>query len=158
MKLRIVVILVLCCHLLPAIAGLDAFDFNGNVSEQRYRSLVSQLRCLVCQNQSLENSDADLAHDLRVEVYEKMQQGMNDDQVVKYLVARYGDFVLYNPPLKPSTYLIWIGPFVLLALGLIVLINNIRKRGQQTDTNFSKDEQARINTLLTGSGHREQKP
>jgi cytochrome c-type biogenesis protein CcmH len=146
--LRLLVFTVLCLRLLPALAGTEMFDFSGNVNEQRYMELISQLRCLVCQNQSLADSDAELAHDLRVEVYEHLQQGQSDQQVVDFLVSRYGDFVLYKPPVKPSTYLLWYGPFVLLALGLIVLVKNIRQRGRQSETTFSQEEQARLTALL----------
>jgi cytochrome c-type biogenesis protein CcmH len=145
---RLLVVALLCLRLLPALAGTEMFDFSGNVEEQRYMALISQLRCLVCQNQSLADSDAELAHDLRVEVYEHMQQGQSDQQVVDFLVSRYGDFVLYNPPVKPSTYLLWYGPFVLLALGLILLVKNIRQRGRQSEATFSQEEQARLSALL----------
>jgi cytochrome c-type biogenesis protein CcmH len=146
--MRLLAVACLCLRLLPAVAGVEMFDFSGNVNEQRYMTLISQLRCLVCQNQTLADSDAELAHDLRVEVYEHMQQGQSDQQVIDFLVSRYGDFVLYKPPVKPSTYLLWYGPFVLLALGLLLLVKNIRQRGRQSDTTFSQEEQARINALL----------
>lgn len=146
--LRLIIGAWLCLQLLPAVAGVEMFDFSGKVSEQRYMALISQLRCLVCQNQSLADSDAELAHDLRVEVYEHMQQGKSDQEVRDYLVSRYGDFVLYNPPIKPSTYLIWFGPFVLLALGVLLLVRNIRQRGRQPEVTFSPEEQARVDALL----------
>ena len=146
--LRLLIIGLLCLRVLPAMAGVEMFDFSGNVNEQRYMALISQLRCLVCQNQSLADSDADLAHDLRVEVYEHMQKGESDQEVIDFLVERYGDFVLYNPPVKPSTYLLWYGPFVLLGVGLILLVINIRRRQRQRETAFSPEEQARINALL----------
>jgi len=135
---------------LAAPAGTEMFDFSGNVEKQRYMDLIGELRCLVCQNQSLADSDAELAHDLRVEVYEHMQQGKSDEEVVDFLVSRYGDFVLYNPPVKPSTYLLWYGPFVLLALGLVLLVKNIRQRDRQrrTEAELSQEEQARLDALL----------
>jgi cytochrome c-type biogenesis protein CcmH len=154
-SLRIVLFSLLCLQAMPAGAGTEMFDFSGNVDEQRYMALISQLRCLVCQNQSLADSDADLAHDLRVEVYEHLQQGENDQQVVDFLVSRYGDFVLYNPPVKPSTYLLWYGPFVLLALGLLLLVKNIRRRGRQSQESFSPEEQARIDALLADENRQE---
>lgn len=143
---------MVCLCLLPAAvtAGTEMFDFSGNVGKDRYTDLIVELRCLVCQNQSLADSDAELAHDLRVEVYELMQQGKTDQEVVDYLVARYGDFVLYKPPVKPSTYLLWYGPFVLLALGLALLVKNIRQRDRQrrAEADLSQEEQARLKTLL----------
>lgn len=129
-------------------AGLESFDFSGVVDEDRYKALASELRCLVCQNQSLADSDAGLANDLRVEVYKLMQQGHSDAEVKDFLVARYGDFVLYKPPVKPSTWLVWYGPFALLLLGVFLLIKNIRQRSKQTRTAFSDEEQARLNALL----------
>lgn len=99
---------------------------NGN--EQRIRQLEEKLRCLVCQNQSLADSNAELAGDLRREVREQVAAGRSDAQIVDYLVQRYGDFVLYEPPFKASTALLWIGPFVLLAVAGLVLVANLRRR------------------------------
>lgn len=149
-------------HLLAALAlagslnlawavGLESFDFSGNVEEQRYKDLLAELRCLVCQNQSLVDSDAELAHDLRLEVYELMDQGQDDAQIREFLVARYGDFVLYQPPLKPSTYLLWAGPFVLLALGILMLFRTLRQRRQLQETELSAEEQQRLKELLGNS-------
>jgi cytochrome c-type biogenesis protein CcmH len=129
-------------------AGLEKFDFSGNVDEHRYKALIAEVRCLVCQNQSLADSDAELAHDLRKEVYQLMQQGQDDDQIIEFLVARYGDFVLYSPPVKPSTYVLWYGPFVLLVIGLVVLVFIVRQRGKQTEPSFSAEEQDRLKHIL----------
>ena len=129
-------------------AGLEAFDFSGNVDEDRYKHLIVELRCLVCQNQSLADSDAGLAHDLRREVWELMDQGQSDAQIAEFLVTRYGDFVLYNPPVKPSTYILWYGPFVLLAIGLLVLVRTLKRRGKQTDSGFSAEERERLKQIL----------
>jgi len=129
-------------------AGLEAFDFSGNVDEDRYKHLIAELRCLVCQNQSLADSDAGLAHDLRREVWELMDQGKSDTDVKAFLVARYGDFVLYNPPVKPSTYILWYGPFVLLGVGLLVLLRTLKRRSNQTESRFSAEEQDRLKQIL----------
>ena len=129
-------------------AGLEKFDFTGNVDEDRFKELIAEIRCLVCQNQSLSDSDADLAHDLRKEVYDLMQSGQDDTQIVDFMVARYGDFVLYNPPVKPSTYLLWYGPFVLLAIAILFLIKTVRQRTRQTESGFSEQEQARLKAIL----------
>ncbi len=143
------------CLNLAWATGLESFDFSGNVEEQRYKDLLAELRCLVCQNQSLVDSDAELAHDLRLEVYELMEHGRDDTQIRDFLVARYGDFVLYEPPIKPSTYLLWAGPFVLLALGIMMLIRTIRQRRQLQESQFSAEEQERLRQLL-GTNPREQ--
>ena len=129
-------------------AGLEAFDFSGNVDEDRYKHLIVELRCLVCQNQSLADSDAGLAHDLRREVWELMDQGQSDAQIAEFLVTRYGDFVLYNPPVKPSTYILWYGPFVLLAIGLLMLVRVLKRRSKQTESGFSAEEQERLRQIL----------
>ncbi len=147
LRLLYTAILMVSCASAMA-AGLEAFDFNGNVDEERYKHLITELRCLVCQNQSLADSDAGLAHDLRREVWELMDQGNSDSQIIEFLVARYGDFVLYNPPVKPSTYILWYGPFVLLAIGLLVLIYTLRRRGRQTESEFSSEEQERLQKIL----------
>ena len=102
--------------------------FADDALDARLKSLESQLRCLVCQNQTLAESEAPLAADLRKEVRELAQSGKSDDAIRAYLVARYGDFVLYNPPVKPVTYLLWFGPFLLLAGGIAVWWVLLRRR------------------------------
>jgi len=98
------------------------------VLEQRLMTLAAGLRCLVCQNQSLAESNAELAVDLRNEMREQMRRGASDQDVIDYLVARYGDFVLYRPPLKASTLLLWFGPALLLLLGLGLLLRTLARR------------------------------
>src|SRR5438309_7013659 len=96
--------------------------------EQRMRALTEQLRCLVCQNETLADSRADLAEDLRKEIREQMQQGKSDQEIIAFLTQRYGDFVLYKPPVKATTYLLWFGPFVLLIAGTFVLFRFLKRR------------------------------
>ena len=121
-------ILMLC--LLPSLAFAgEAQDMAADpVLEKRMIGLAEKLRCLVCQNESLASSHAELAEDLRREVRELMQQGMSDQEILDYLVARYGDFVLYDPPMKKTTLVLWYGPFALLLLGAGVLVFQLRKR------------------------------
>ena len=133
---------------LSAQAGLEAFDFSGNVDEDRFKILIAEIRCLVCQNQSLSDSDADLAQDLRQEVYELMDKGQTNPEIVSFLVERYGDFVLYNPPVKRSTWLLWFGPFVLLGLGLFMLLRTLGQRRKQTEPEFSEQDKARLQQIL----------
>jgi len=97
-------------------------------TEQRIRHLSEKLRCLVCQNQSLADSNAELAQDLRQQLREQVAAGRSDDAILDYLVQRYGDFVLYEPPFKPTTLLLWIGPFVLFAAAVLVLLATLRRR------------------------------
>lgn len=132
-------------------AGLEAFDFGGAVTEARYTQLIAELRCLVCQNQTLADSDADLAHDLRREVYDLMQAGRSDAQIVEFLVQRYGDFVLYSPPLRPATYMLWYGPVLLLLCGAWLLRRTLRQRQQLNAAEVTVAERTRLQQLLTDS-------
>jgi cytochrome c-type biogenesis protein CcmH len=127
---------------------LEAFKFDSKAEEEHFKDLIEELRCLVCQNQSLADSDAELAHDLRAEVYDMVQAGKNDEEIVEFLVARYGDFVLYDPPLKPSTYLIWFGPFVLLLIAALLLFRSIRRQQKVPAAEISAEERERLNALL----------
>lgn len=96
--------------------------------EQRMQALTQQLRCLVCQNETLADSRADLAEDLRKEIREQMKAGKSDQEIIAFLTQRYGDFVLYKPPVKATTYLLWFGPFVLLIFGTLMLYRYLRHR------------------------------
>ena len=98
--------------------------------EQRYHDLLKELRCLVCQNQSLAESDAGLAADLRDEVKAMIMEGADDNEIFKFMTERYGDFVLYQPPFKPQNYLLWVAPFLLLLIGLVVLIRNVARQNR----------------------------
>ena len=102
--------------------------FANAEQQARFNKLTTELRCLVCQNQNLADSDAPLAHDLRQELYEMMQSGLSDDQIKQFLVERYGDFVLYLPPVKGNTLLLWAAPALLLLGGAVVVYVNIRQR------------------------------
>lgn len=120
--------------------------------EQRVLALSSELRCLVCQNQTLADSNADLATDLRNQIREKMRQGASDADVIAYLVARYGDFVLYRPPFKATTFLLWLGPLLLLATGFIVLLRRVLRRRPAGELEISASDRKRAAELLAGSG------
>ena len=120
------------------------------VLEKRVMALAEELRCLVCQNQTLAESNAPLAEDLRNQVREKMRQGKSDAEVVGFLVERYGDFVLYRPPLKASTILLWFGPLLLLAVGFAVLLRRVRRRRQADDTGIPDEDRRRAAELLAG--------
>jgi cytochrome c-type biogenesis protein CcmH len=142
-------ILLIC--LLPAFsyAG-EAKDLAEDpVLEQRMVNLAQNLRCLVCQNESLASSRADLAKDLRQEVREKMKQGMTDKEITDFLVSKYGDFVLFDPPVKSYTLLLWYGPFALLLIGLIGLVIQLRKRKNTVpETQLSAEQAQRAAALL----------
>ena len=116
--------------LLPlAAAAIDALPFKDRAEEQRFQNLTRQLRCLVCQNESLADSSADLARDLRQEVFEQMRQGKSDAEIKHYLTARYSDFVLYNPPLRGGTLVLWFGPLLVLLIGSAIVFRIVRRRG-----------------------------
>ena len=119
--------------------------------EQRVMTLASELRCLVCQNQTLADSNAPLAEDLRNQVREKMRQGASDSEIVDYMVARYGDFVLYRPPLKLTTALLWFGPLLLLAGGFVVLLRRVLRRRPAQDLQMTESERERALELLSGN-------
>lgn len=119
------------------------------ILEKRVLAIAEELRCLVCQNQTIADSDAALAVDLRNQVREKLAQGMSDRDVTDFMVERYGDFVLYRPPVKTTTWLLWFGPFLLLAGGLIVLGRNLKMRAHTEPTAaLSETETRRVATLL----------
>ena len=109
-------------------AAIEAYRFTEPAQEARYKSLIDELRCLVCQNQNLADSNAELAQDLRRKTYEMIVAGKSDTEILDYMVERYGDFVLYRPPLRPATVLLWVGPFVILAVGIGVLARVVARR------------------------------
>jgi cytochrome c-type biogenesis protein CcmH len=133
---------------LQATTTLESYKFSNQQDEQRFKSLIAQLRCLVCQNESLADSDAELAHDLRQEVYEMMLAGKTNQQVTDFLVQRYGDFVLYNPPVKPSTWLIWFGPFVVLLIAVLLLFRALRHQRALSRQSLTDEERKRLQQAL----------
>jgi cytochrome c-type biogenesis protein CcmH len=110
------------------------------VLEARVLRIAVELRCLVCQNQTIADSHADLAQDLRRQVREMIQQGKTDQQIIDYMTARYGDFVLYRPPLKNTTALLWFGPVLLVVGGIAVLVLVLRRRSRMSPDRFEPDE------------------
>jgi cytochrome c-type biogenesis protein CcmH len=118
--------------------------------EARVMALAAELRCLVCQNQSLADSNAGLASDLRDQIRDKMRQGMSDREIVAFLVERYGDFVLYRPPLKATTVLLWFGPLLLLAAGLAVLFYRLVRRRPADAPRLAPADEERARALLAG--------
>lgn len=131
----------------PAFANEAAPLADDPVVEQRLLVIAEEVRCLVCQNESLAGSRADLAQDLRREIRSLIKQGKTDQEVMDFLVSRYGDYVRYRPPVKPSTWLLWGGPFVLLAGGLAALVLFVRRR-RHTSAALSPEEQDEAAALL----------
>ena len=125
--------------------------FEDAQVEKDYLELSEELRCLVCQNQNLIDSNAELADDLRREVAKMLKQGNNKEQVTDFMVARYGDFVLYNPPFKAQTWLLWGGPFVLMFFGIFILLRKIKADKSETNadsTALSEEEKAKLKAIL----------
>ena len=119
--------------------------------EKRVNEIAAELRCLVCQNQTIADSHADLAVDLKNQVRDMVRSGKTQDEIVDYMVKRYGDFVRYRPPVKASTYLLWAGPFLLLFLGIVVLMQNLKKRrllADEQETVLSPEEREHLAQML----------
>lgn len=147
-KTLAVSLLLMACFL-PAVPAKEAQPNEDPQIEQRMKNLTEQLRCLVCQNETLADSRADLAEDLRKQVREQMKAGKSDKEIIAYLTQRYGDFVLYNPPIKSTTYLLWFGPFVLLIAGTFVLFRFLKRRREMIhEEPLTADEHKRAQEIL----------
>lgn len=121
------------------------------VLEKRVLALTEELRCLVCQNQTIADSHADLAIDLKNQVRDKLAQGASDEEVLDYMVQRYGDFVLYRPPVKKTTWLLWFGPFLLLSLGVVFLVVKLRARSKIAASEPTSESELQRAADLLGS-------
>lgn len=136
---------------LPALAG-DARPVGDPAVEARVRHITEELRCLTCMGQSIADSHSGFSEDMRREIRQLIAQGKSDGQIIEFMVQRYGDFVLYRPPLKATTWLLWGGPFVLLAAGLAALLVRLRRRGREAAAALSEQEHAAAVQLLAGRG------
>lgn len=143
-------LLLLMLLVAPLVVAKEATSMAADPEMEKVVNKISaELRCLVCQNQTIADSHAGLAVDLKNQVRDMVKQGQSQDEIVEYMVTRYGDFVLYRPPVKPTTMLLWAGPFLLLLVGLTVLIINLRKRTSQLkDGDLSSEENERLTALL----------
>ena len=135
---RVVLLLLVFAVSVPVLAQ-EPLVFDNQHQQDQFDRLTKELRCLVCQNQNLADSDAQLAHDLRREVHDLILTGRNDEEVKQFLVDRYGDFVLYRPPLQTNTYLLWVAPLILLLIGAWVLRASVSKRSALLDEGEQKD-------------------
>jgi len=156
LKTAIFIVLFLISGFAGATA-LSSYTFENKEEEQAFRELSAKIRCLVCQNQSLADSDAELANDLRREVYALWKEKKSEEEIVDFLVSRYGDFVLYDPPFKPSTYILWFGPFILLIIGAYVLSRALKSKTEDEEAELTEDEQQRLKSLL-GDNNDNQEP
>jgi cytochrome c-type biogenesis protein CcmH len=142
-------VFLVCLVAVSAIAKEAQPLADDPVLEARVKKLAKELRCLVCQNETLADSRADLAEDLRREIREQMRAGKSDKEIIDFLTARYGKFVLYRPPVDPTTYLLWFGPFLLLIGGLILLFRYVKQRRELiVEQPLSADERRRVEALL----------
>jgi cytochrome c-type biogenesis protein CcmH len=129
-------------------ANVEALQFDTPQMEKRYRHLINELRCLVCQNQNLADSNAELAQDLRRKTYEMIAAGKTDAEIIDYMVERYGDFVLYRPPVNRTTAVLWYGPFLILIIAFVLLIRLLRRRARQPRVEMSDEAKAQARKLL----------
>ncbi len=128
MKLRFFSLLIILIPL-NSFSAEDFYSFKTPLEQTRFQTLTSELRCLVCQNQNLAESNASLAVDLRQKIYQHIQQGQSDQEIIDYLVARYGDFILYQPPFNAKTLGLWLGPLVFLLISIVFLLCYIKRKG-----------------------------
>ena len=155
--MRRILLIAVCVFSLGNAFAKDAAPLADDpVTEQRLISISEEMRCLVCQNESLAGSRSDLANDLRREIRILIKEGKSDDQIRSFMVERYGDFVLYRPPVKPVTWLLWIGPFVILGLGIAGLLIYLRRRnGSVPDITLTDTDNQKIDALLNASDKKE---
>ncbi len=154
--MKIFLLMMLCALSFSSSFAKDATPLADDpVTELRLISISEEMRCLVCQNESLAGSRSDLANDLRREIRTLIKEGKSDDQIRNFMVERYGDFVLYRPPVKPITWLLWIGPFIILLIGIAVLFTYLRRRNSAVTTiALSDDDNKRIDALLNAKDER----
>lgn len=128
---------------------VDTYVFKDEVTQKRFNSLTKELRCPKCQNQNLADSNSPIAADLRREVYELLQQGKADIEVVNFMVNRYGEFVLYRPRVSSLTYILWFGPALLLLVGVMVIVVIVRRKpAEKLQTTLSSDQQGQLDQIL----------
>jgi cytochrome c-type biogenesis protein CcmH len=146
MRITIAVVMMLAC-VMNVSAKVGMLSFTVPENEARYKKLTAELRCMVCQNQNIASSNADLAKDLRQQVYTHIKKGQSDEEIIAFMVARYGEFVLYRPRLNARTALLWLGPFVLLVGGMFLMIRLMRRTGDG-DAPISEGSMNRARALL----------
>jgi len=131
----------------PVQAAIDTFEFDNAQQEQTFHELTKLLRCPKCQNQNIADSNAELAKDLRNKAYQLVKQGQSKEQIIDYMVARFGNFVRYDPPLTPATIFLWLGPLLFVIGGLIVLVKQVKNQRFKT-ASLAPDEKQKLASLL----------
>ncbi len=149
---KLISILFLSCVLIFSLASvaapIETFKFESAETEKIFHKLSEELRCLVCQNQNIAESNADLAKDLRLEIYTMLTEGKTEEEIVDFMVQRYGDYVLYRPPFKPMTWLLWFGPVIVFVFGLIYVVRLMKSQSSETQpASLSEEEIERIKNL-----------
>ena len=141
-------IILLMFQLNVSAAPMDAFEFDSEAQEKTFKKLSDELRCLVCQNQAISGSNAGLAKDLRTEVHSMLQAGKTEEEIKAFMVDRYGDYVLYEPPMKPMTWLLWFGPIVIFIVGLYFARSFIAQQNSAKDSGeLTAEEAERLENL-----------
>lgn len=149
MRMRVLLLTSLLLLATISTAGVEYREFNNPDQQASYEKLTAELRCLVCQNQTIADSNAELAADLRRQVYEMLQQGQSEQAITQFMTDRYGDFVLYKPPFKLKTGLLWLGPIVFLMIGLLMLFMlNQRKKNTIDNNMLTAEKRQKIRQLL----------
>ncbi|MES2624369.1 MAG: cytochrome c-type biogenesis protein [Pseudomonadota bacterium] len=151
-KLLVIVLVSLSLLAHNSFAAIEELEFASPENEARYHDLIDVMRCPMCLNANLSGSDAPIAADLRTEIYKQIQAGRSDDEIIEFMRARYGDFIMYQPPLKIGTAMLWFGPIVLLVLGFFILRRLlITSRANSNQEALSTDELQKLNVLLQDS-------
>ncbi|OOE99136.1 cytochrome c-type biogenesis protein [Salinivibrio sp. IB643] len=148
MKKVIMIVLLWAGATLAFANAIDVYQFDSAKQEARFRALTSELRCPKCQNNSIADSNAELAQDLRQKVHQMLQQGRTDDEIRSFMIARYGNFVTYNPPLTASTIVLWLAPALVMFTGLGLMVVRSRRAKHTLNEAFSDEEQQRLDALL----------
>lgn len=135
---------------LTASAAIDVYEFDNEDQEQQFKELSQTLRCPKCQNNTISDSNAELAKDLRVKVYEMTKEGKSSDEIVDYMIDRYGNFVTYDPPVTAATAVLWLGPLAVILIGFSIIVINGRKKSAKAvkEAEWDKDKEKRLKELL----------
>ena len=141
-------LVLLTSSFLSVYAAVEVKQFKKPEHEQRYKKLINELRCVVCQNQNIADSNAELAKDLRKQVFKMIKAEKSDDEILEFMVTRYGDFVLYRPEFNSMTFLLWVGPFIIFIIGLTILVSFIRQRKTVVATELSNKDKEKLKQLL----------
>ncbi len=148
---RFLLLLLVLCSTFVARAAIDPYEFDNEAQRDRYRHFIEEMRCPKCQNQNLAGSDAPIANDLRRELHRLLLEGRSDREIIDFMVARYGEFILYDPPFDNKTAWLWLAPIGFLTIGIATLVVIVRRRrtaSESTLASLSVDEQARVTALL----------